>query len=74
MGRVAHHMHVQIVWLAMDPMFSHKLKNGKPWATETHYYYAAMTISAWCCAEIVRYSFYGINTIRFIPRIWRGFE
>jgi len=54
-----------IVWCFMDPMFTHKSPTNpkEMFASETHYWFGIMTMTAWCFAEIIRYTFYGLNSI-----------
>ncbi|EKX48663.1 hypothetical protein GUITHDRAFT_105298 [Guillardia theta CCMP2712] len=63
------------VWASMDPLYTYPytpFPKGKgcnysidvvECSEEWNYYIGAMTLIAWSFAEIIRYSFYGINTV-----------
>jgi hypothetical protein len=48
--------------------------HSRAWAQERNYQFGAMTLGAWCCAELIRYAFYGINTVDTkavpFPLVW----
>lgn len=39
-------------------------------AQDIHYWFGIMTMTAWCFAEVIRYSFYGLNSIdaKLVPK------
>ena len=67
---------VAVVWGAMDPLYKYPftpfpkpkgceltLETGPECTEERNHQVVAMTLITWSIAELIRYSFYGLNTI-----------
>ncbi|KAJ1488137.1 tyrosine phosphatase-like protein, partial [Baffinella frigidus] len=58
---------IATVWWSMEALYTFPFTPFPK--KERNYQFGVMTLGAWCCAELIRYTFYGINTVdaRLVP-------